>query len=189
MKRKPEHILDELLVLQCQAGDEAALAALVKRWHTPFARYAQKLAGSREEAKDVAQDAWVAIIRGLGRLRDPSRFPAWAYHIIKNKAADRIRRRQRQRVIREDISRSGLDQDPASPDEAGKEQIARLRRALECFPDDRRELLRLYYQEDLSVAGIARLMNLPEGTVKSRLYHARAALKKRINAYSHEKVK
>ena len=47
----------------------------------------------------------------------------------------------------------------------------------------------LYYQENLSVGGIARLMNLPEGTVKSRLYHARAALKKRINAYSHEKVK
>src|SRR5512145_1583590 len=93
MQRSPDDIQDELLVLRCQGGESEALHKLVSRWHPRLRRLAERRTADPEAAKDLVQDAWLAIVRGLRRLDDPSRFRVWAYRIVTNKCADWVRRR------------------------------------------------------------------------------------------------
>ncbi len=178
--RRPEQVLDELLVLRCQGGDAAALELLAERWQPCLLRLARRLTQSAE-ADETVQEAWVAIARGLGRLEDPAHFGTWAYRIVARKSADWIRRRQRGRRLAAEIAREPAA-DPAEPGAALErdEQIARLRRALREIPADRRSVLELFYLEELSVRQIARALGVPAGTVKSRLFHARKALRQTL---------
>lgn len=177
--RRAEEVLDELLVLRCQAGDRWAGERLVERWHSRLLRHAWRLTGEAEAAADAVQEAWVAILRGLGRLDDPARFRAWAYRITGNKCRDWIRRRRRtrrfwERLAREPHSRT-VEADPAEAEEGRAEQ--RLARALGGLSADRRALLAMFYTEGLSIREIGEALGVAEGTVKSRLFHARRKLR------------
>lgn len=81
--KQREQILDELLVLRCQAGDRAALDLLVERWNPRLLRLARRLTQS-DDADEVVQEAWLAIVRGVARLQDPALFPSWALRIASN---------------------------------------------------------------------------------------------------------
>ena len=78
MGRTHEDIRDELLVLHCQAGDAEALKTLIVRWQPRLVRLAWRITADPEAARDIVQDAWLAIIRGLQRLDDPALFRSWA---------------------------------------------------------------------------------------------------------------
>ncbi len=175
MRRRGE-ILDELLVLRCQGGDTVALETLAQRWHPRLVRKAYHLIGQLETASDIAQEAWLAIVRGLSRLDDPARFRPWAYRIVTHKSTDWIRTQQRRRHLA-DRARDELEpgKDPAREDD-----IRRLRIALNALSADRRTLLSMFYLEGRSVQEIAETFAIPVGTVKSRLYHARLELKKTL---------
>lgn len=176
MRRDAESILNELLVLRSQDGDAAALEQLIRRWHEPLLRHASRLTGSvNDEARDVLQNAWMAIVRNLRRLDDPAHFRAWAYRIVTNKCADRVRARQRERRLNENARRS-LSRDEVNHNHAS-DDIGQLRSALRALPDDRRLLLSMHYLDGLSVGEIAIALSLPPGTVKSRLFHAREQLR------------
>lgn len=178
MRRTHEDIQDELLVLQCQEGDSEALRTLIARWQPRFARLAWRLTSEREAARDVVQDAWLAIVRGLGRLDDPARFRPWAYRIVKNKCADWVRRRATRRSameqLREHATHTVTDDEPNSGD------ISRLRDAMARLPDEQRMILSLHYSEEMGIVEIAAVLNVPVGTVKSRLFHARNRLKEAL---------
>lgn len=176
-----ESIYDQWLVIRCQAGEEDALAELVERWRPRLYRHACRLTGNADAAADATQEAWLAIVRGLRRLDDSARFPAWAYRIVTFKCADWTRRRQRDRIAHNhhvDRQRT-LDGAEDAPSDASGEsgEIARLRSALRQLSGEHRAALSLYYLEELSVAQIAGALNIPQGTVKSRLHFARAHLK------------
>ena len=176
MDRKPDHVFDELLVLESQDGDVDALKKLIDRWQPRLLRHATRRIGDPEAARDVVQEAWVGIIKSLRRLQDPARFPAWAYTIVARKAANWIQRRQRERKINESAaSESESSQRPQTNNE-----VNRLRDALRRLPANQRELLTLYYVEGLTVPEIADVLGIPAGTVKSRLFHSRQQLKSAI---------
>ena len=176
MGRTPEDIQDELLVLQCQEGDEDALGTLIARWHPRFGRLAWRLTAEREAARDVVQDAWLAIVRGLARLDDPARFRAWAYRIVRNKCTDWTRRRVVQRNTAKDLRDAPVFSDrPNATDSRG--ELDRMRKALAKLPHEHRAILSLHYLDGMGMAEIARVFEVPKGTVKSRLYHARNRLK------------
>lgn len=164
-----ERILDELLVLRCQDGEASAFEELVGRWQRKLLRHALHLTADRDGASDVVQEAWFAIVRGIGRIDDPARFPAWAYRIVTHKAADWIRKKQRRKTVEETV-------EPVSSDDAPSEEVDALRAALRTLPRDARVVLSLHYLDGLSVRGIAAALDVPEGTVKSRLYNARNKL-------------
>lgn len=169
--RPDQPVLDELLVLQCQTGDLQALDELVQRWQPRLWRHAVRLCGSNEIAWDLSQEAWLAIVRGIRRLSDPTMFRAWAYRIVANKCADWLRRRQRERL--ETTDREAEDSSTSAPDSPQQD----LQSALRDLPADRREILVLRYIDELSTAEIAVVLDIPEGTVKSRLHHARNHLR------------
>jgi RNA polymerase sigma factor (sigma-70 family) len=173
----PGRLLDEYLVVLCQAGSADALDRLARRWTPRLMRYARRLLGSGdtgEMARDVVQETWVGALRGLRRLRDPGQFPAWIYGITTRKCADAIRATVRRRRFDGDVSRSS----PASG--AAVEDQIDLATAIRKLPIGQRAVVHLFYREDLSIDEIAAILEIPPGTVKSRLHHAREALKQQL---------
>jgi RNA polymerase sigma factor (sigma-70 family) len=187
MERSPEQVLDELLVLRAQDGDEAAFAALVDRWQRRLWRHALQLTERGDVAADVLQEAWLAIARGICRLEDPACFPRWAMQIVSRKSADWVRGRKRERTMLENLTneRRELREQPLpSPDE----QATAMRAALNSLPSDRRALLSMIYLDELSIAEVAEVLDVPPGTVKSRLFHARSELKQLLEGINHERT-
>ena len=178
MKRTREDIADELLVMRCQDGSVEAFDELVGRWQRPLWRHACRLTGQRDGGWEVVQEAWLGIIRGIVKLRDPALFRPWAYRIVRNHAATWVKRRGRSRVREEDLGRSH----PVPEDrEDGKESV---RRALRSLPAPSRTVLALHYLDDLPLKEIAIRLDLPLGTVKSRLHYARERLRETIERTS-----
>jgi len=167
-------VVDDLLVLASQAGDATAFDRLAARWHPRILRHATRLTRDADAAGDIAQDTWMAVVRGLGRLRDPARFGPWALRIAGRKAADWIGSRVRARA------RAAQAEDApgaALPDTQADERIGRLRAAFRTLAAADRLLMTLYYVEGYSVAEAAIILEVPPGTVKSRLFHARERLR------------
>lgn len=181
MDETPERILDEYLVVLSQSGSSEALDGLARRWTPRLLRYAARLLGgssdAAETARDVVQEVWIGVIRGLRGLRDPAQFPAWIYGITTRKCAD---------VIRTNMRRRKLDADsPAgrSREEAGltPEYRIDLATAIRGLPLTHRAVVHLFYREEMSVEEIASILEIPVGTVKSRLHSARATLREQMN--------
>jgi RNA polymerase sigma-70 factor, ECF subfamily len=174
---------DAYLVSMSQAGSVEALDGLARRWSPRLLRYAARVLGgsgdSAEAARDVVQDTWVGAIRGLRNLRDPAQFPAWIYGIATRRCADVIRANARRRRLDPYTMESDVGRHMASPITAQQIDLATAIREL---PPIHRAAVHLFYVEDLSVDEIASVLKIPGGTVKSRLHHAREAIKRRLDA-------
>jgi len=176
-------VTDELLVLESQEGDPAAFEQLVGRWQERLWRHAWRLLGQEDLAWDVLQEAWIGISRNLGKLEDAAAFAGWAYQIVSHKCRDRIRQERRRRRLIEGYWER-LERREGESAQLDR-QCADLGEALgQLFGPDR-AILALRYEEGFDLAGIAAILEVPEGTVKSRLFHARQRLRA-VLEQSHE---
>jgi len=155
------------------------MAALVDLCHLPLARYALRLTADGDAMAEVMQETWLAIVRGLRGLEDAARFRSWAYRIVTHKCADWIRSRAHRRQTCVPLDQELLAGSPS--DEEPTDEIAALRKALSQLPPERRAILAMFYLDDLSIRDIAAALSLPEGTVKSRLFHAREELRQSLH--------
>lgn len=168
--RNTGRLYDELLVTLVQTGDQRAGERLATRWQPKLARTARRLLGNDEAALGAVQEAWVSILRGIRSLRDPARFAPWAFGILRRRCADHIRRAQANR------SRDGdAPPDLCLPPEA--EDALSIRQAFAALPPDQRLAAQLFFVEGLTLAEIAEVQEVPPGTAKTRLFHARRKLK------------
>jgi len=175
-------VTDDLLVLSAQRGDAQAFEMLARRWHPRLLRHAYRLTGNPEGAADSVQEAWIGIVRGLRRLKDPARFAAWAHRIVGNKSRDWIRREQKRRGALETLEVERAS-GPSAVDPGGRDERVRdLRRAIAELDGDQQTILRLFYVEENGVSEIARITGLPAGTVKSRLFYARRRLREAMES-------
>lgn len=167
-----DRLLDGYLVVSAQAGDRRAADMLARRYHRRLIAHAWRLTGDMEVAKDVVQSSWLDIARGLPGLKDEGAFPAWAYQIVSRRCARNIRRLRSDRALTDALQSDGQD------GQAAPEFVTpRLRFAIRALPAAQRAALALFYFEDLSVAEIAIALDVPAGTIKTRLMHARRALR------------
>ncbi len=168
---------DELLAIRCQLGEPAAFDALIARWHEPLWKYLRRLTGDEDAAAEAVQDAWLRILRGMPRLRDASRLRAWIFGIARRVVMDRLREKYAEpaRVSTDDV-------DLAAEDDAVdlREELALLQEELARLPVPEREVLVLFYLEELTLLEIAEVAGIPAGTVKSRLFRARRALRDQL---------
>lgn len=177
MRRDTARIFDEYLAASARAGDRASFGRLAARWQPKLIGHAFRLMGDADQARDVVQDAWADIARGLARLDDAAAFPAWAYRIVSNKAADAIRSAQRGRKLNASFAAQPAPANRAVEQmETGADKTP-LAQALGALPPDQRAVVALFYREDFSVAEVAAALNVPAGTVKTRLMHARRKLR------------
>jgi RNA polymerase sigma-70 factor (ECF subfamily) len=177
MKKNSDHIFDELLVLKCQAGDREAITLLVKRWHHKLLRQANRHLFNSEVSKDVVQECWQAIIKGIVDLKEPSKFGVWALSITSRKSIDWIRKKQSSRSRAKDDLIIQEEYEDGSGDEK-EQKLNAISSALNDLPLDQRIVLSMFYLESHPIAEIASILSLPIGTIKSRLYHSREHLKK-----------
>ncbi|MCF3648406.1 RNA polymerase sigma factor [Synoicihabitans lomoniglobus] len=180
MKRDARQILTELLVLNAQGGDAAAFGQLHDLWQADLKRLAVGRVERADAAAEVAQDAWVTIARSLRRLDDPACFPRWAFRILERRCADWIRRRQTERRHAAELAAIGETNTAPSVLPPPSEEVLVLREAITQLEGDARHLLKLFYETGLSVNEIAEVLGVPVGTVKSRLFHTREALKRQL---------
>ena len=168
-------LFDAYLVASARVGDRRAFALLVQRWNGKLLAHARRLLGDTELAREAVQDAWSEIVRGMPRLADVNAFPAWAYRIVSRRCARLIQRLRYDRRLR-----NAFDQEPreqlAEADGAGVDSI-RLQRAMATLPPEQRAAIALFHIEDMSVAEVAVALDVPAGTVKTRLMSARAKLR------------
>ncbi len=170
---------DAELAVLAQAGDREAFGTLVRRYTSQARRVARGLLHNEADADDATQDAFLSAFRNLGRF-DPGRpFGPWLLRIVANAATDRLRR-QKVRIT-EQIPVSTPFRG-AGPDRETSRRAFRkaARQALAQLPERRRMAVLLFDVEGYSHKEISEILNVPVGTVRSDVFHARRALRKAL---------
>lgn len=176
-------LFEAYLVAAARTGDAEARARLAAAWQPRLIGHAWRLTGDREMAREAVQDGWVEILKGLTGLRDEMAFPAWALRIVTRRCRRLGGRRGRDRA-----RETGLDDQmplAACDGETGPDVLVRqhMRRAIDALPPDQRAALALVYLHELSVAEAALALDAPEGTIKTRLMHARRKLRDHLSQH------
>jgi len=174
MNDAKEKSFNEWLVINSQLGDKSAFNQLIVAWQPRLMAYASRRLGDRELAREVVQECLLGVTRGLARLRDPAAFPGWCYRMLERRCIDAIRAR-----IKDQQKLSELAQQQPEPEvshTAQLEQNVSIQQALAQLDSNLAAVLKLYYQESFSIKEIAGVLEIPAGTVKSRLYYARKTL-------------
>jgi RNA polymerase sigma-70 factor (ECF subfamily) len=175
MATTTQQVRDEWLALRCQHGDPTAFSELVAEMERPLLYFVAKLIGDQDAALDVLQEVWLNAFRKIALLTEPRQIRPWLYQLARGLAIDRVRKeRADNRREREHATNPSVWTDEAT---FGAEDANAIHRALDTLEVKHREVLVLHFLEDLSVVEVAAIVNCPEGTVKSRLYHAKRALK------------
>lgn len=167
--------LDGYLVASAKTGNRNDLGLLFRRWNGRLLAHAWRLLGDREAARDAVQETWAEIVRGLDRLVEPDAFPIWAYRIVSRRCARHIRAKQKDRRLIATVAAEACPVAVQPNDEAP--DLVRIHAALSRLPPDQRAALALFYLEEMSVAEVAVALDVPAGTVKTRLMHARRKLR------------
>ena len=176
--RGRQTIVEEYLVAGARLGDRRAIAKLAALRGPGLLRHALRLLGNRDDAQDAVQDAWIEIIKGLPGLRDDRAFPAWAYRIVTRRAARLISGRMKRRSHEDDVA---AVEDLAVAETASMSADAyAVRLAIKSLPPPQAAAISLFYLEDMSVAEAAIALDVPPGTIKTRLMHARLKLNKAL---------
>jgi RNA polymerase sigma-70 factor (ECF subfamily) len=176
---------DRELVARAQAGDLAAFEPLVEKYRQRVWRLARNVVRDREEARDVAQEAFIRAFQALPSFRGQSAFYTWLFRITMNVAADRVRARAArgrafgtEPVPEEEWDRLMVEQGDSPATSAGRaEERARITRAVDTLPEHHRTIIMLGDVEGLSYREIADVLHIPMGTVMSRLHNARRKLR------------
>ena len=188
---------DEELLASYQQGDVGAFERLLRRHRGPLFTFLVRMLGDREKAEDLAQEAFLRLVRGAAQWQQRAKFKTWLYTIARNLCVDQSRRDKFRRTDSLDAPAAGadgLEDGPAlveqiagagaAPDRAA--ESARLRpvltRALASLPEEQREVFILREQAGVPFKEIAEMVGVNENTVKSRMRYALEGLRKQLEA-------
>lgn len=176
---------DEELIEACRQGEASAFDVLVGRWEDRIRGACWRVLGSDDEARDVAQEAFLKAYRGLASFKQEARFSSWLYQIAVNLCRDRLRRRKtRATVSLEELEASGpvlAEGRPGVQDALIREDLASaVRRAIAALPPEQREVVILKEYQGLTFLEIAQALDVPVSTVKTRLYRGLGQLRLRL---------
>ncbi len=172
MTRTQSTILSEYLVLDAQSGSKEALSQLVEMWTPRLTHRAYRLTGDHDGAREVLQESWIGIAKGLRSLRDPSHFGGWSHRIVQHKAADWIQQQAKDRSLN-----ARLHETPRGTPEPAGDHAQAIREAIGHLDPKLREVVYLFYMDNCTLKHIAAVLRIPVGTAKTRLLMARSQLK------------
>ena len=182
VSRGKREVLIELLVVQTQAGNARSMAELIDLCQPEMSAYAQRLLGESNDAKDAVQEAWLSVIRGIHRLKDPEAFRAWALRIVHHKSMDIIRSRVRER----DVIATATDELSKSATESTTvvaithDDSIEIRRIIERMPVTDQTLIKLFYENEMSTKEISFITGSSMSAIKAKLYSLRQKIKLEI---------
>ena len=178
---------DAVLIRRAQAGDQSAFDDLIHRHEARAYQYAYRLTHNSEEACDVVADAFVRVYGALKNFKGQSAFPTWLYRILTNCFLD-LRKKDKSKYLvsldapnqsYEGESERQIEDDSRNPyEEAERQEMDRsMLKAVAKLPEYQRAMIVMYHSEMLSYEQISEALDLPIGTVKSRLNRARISLR------------
>jgi RNA polymerase sigma-70 factor, ECF subfamily len=171
-----DRLYERVLVLRCQARDEAAFEEIVARYTPRLRYYLRKMLGGVPAAEDALQEVWLDAFRGITTLIEPGAFPAWIYRLPRDRAFRELRRRRSHLPLDDfDLIHEGRDVEEFSLQDA-----QRIHDALDTLIPEHREVLVLRFIEDLTYDETAGIVGCQLGTVRSRLHYAKRALRRII---------
>jgi len=173
--RSKSEIYNELLALRCRQGQRDALEELVRIWERPLYYYLRRLVDGEQEAGQVLQETWVNVLRGLPGLRKPDRLPVWLYSIARRTAMSHLRGEYSQQAL--ELYEADLPDVESGRPDPSFDNAEQIHYGLSRLSLAHREALTLFFLQDLSLEQIALVLEIPVGTVKSRLHHAKRALR------------
>jgi RNA polymerase sigma factor (sigma-70 family) len=172
MMKRERQINTELLVIRFQQGEKEALRLIVELWQQSLVSFAFRYLGREPDAWDAVQETWVSVLKGLNKVRAPSMFTSWLFRTLTNKCIDRIRQlkadkrhAEQPRIIA--VARDEYDDEP-------------LHKAVDRLSEQQKVLLALRFGQGLQLAEIAAVMNVLEGTVRTRLHRALTQLRQTL---------
>ena len=183
-------IKEEALVLQARSGDLKSFSALVQNYQERAIRIAHSFVGNFEDARDMAQEAFVKAYENLDSFKEESRFYTWFYRILVNTCKDFLRKKQARRHISFGSTRDGdgEDLDPvmnvethaknAAQELVNKELGSAITGALDRLPFQQRTAFSLRYLEGLNLEEVSESMEVSVGTVKATLWQAGQKMQK-----------
>lgn len=180
---------DATLVERAQQGDPHAFALLYQRHQRPIHSLLRHLTGDEETAADLTQETFVKAWKGMPRLRANAAFAGWLRIIATNLVRDRSRRRRPDSTLTDLTSADGPefevadDRPPLHEEMAVGQHQRQVREAVARLPEPQRLVIVMHHLEDLPVADIATRLEIPLGTVLSRLARGREALRRRLGPY------
>jgi RNA polymerase sigma-70 factor (ECF subfamily) len=186
---------ERALIRRLRDRDERAFRELIDLYRDRVFNVTFRMLGNKAEAEDIAQEVFIAVFKTIETFREESKFSTWLYRVAVNHTKNRIKYLAR----RNDRNRAELDDNtadseagsiggaarPARPDKAleGAQLEKVLQAAINTLDEDHRALVVLRDIEELSIEEICEITGIPDGTVKSRLHRARAALRKKLQRH------
>ncbi len=172
---------EQLPVQLARDGKPEAWDVLFRRYQLPLYVYVFELVHHEQTSLDLVQETFIAAVRHIGGLRDDAKFGSWLFGIAHQKCIQRWRKQDREEVSLDEIAETP-DEPESGPDDLliRQEREAEFVNLLNQLPLPQRAVLLLHFVENFSVEEIARITNTPPGTVKSRLFYAKRALRKLI---------
>jgi RNA polymerase sigma-70 factor (ECF subfamily) len=198
---EPGQASDEQLLTRIRGGEPDALAALIERYRRPLFHYLARMLGDATEAEDVFQETFLRVVRNIARYDERRAARPWIYAIATNLVKNVYRSRAvRSRVEHDPPDGEGDERGSlverlpsaiiAPDDAASREEIAeRVRGAVERLPERGRAALVLFYFQGLRYDEIAAALEVPIGTVKSRIHNALAILARALSGRASEAVR
>jgi RNA polymerase sigma-70 factor (ECF subfamily) len=165
----------DLLVLAMQAGDKRAFSLLYRHYHRDLRRFAAYLLHNPAAAEDLVHNVWLKVSKRIGRLQDPQLFTSWLYRAVRWEVLDYHKQavqRKQQSLGDNDGCNSAVTDDNSCD----------LTKAMALLADNERLVLQLHYLHELELTQIALVLDIPVGTVKSRLHRARKQLQQQLQA-------
>ncbi len=175
--------------MRCVAdGDQAAFKTLFEAYQQPLFRYLVRMVRDREMARDLTNEVMIEIWRGAGRFEGRSKVSTWIFGIAHNKSIDHLRKK-RPDLLDEEALAAVPDTAPTPHDAAEQRSLQQvMRKVLDRLSPDHREIIQLTYYHGLSIKEAAEVADCPEGTVKTRMFHARRQLTQLLKEHGVEGV-
>lgn len=179
MQRDKEQIEDETLTIRAIRGQAEALDRLLSRWQKRIWNYQYGLCRDEQAAWDLLQETCLSVARGIQSLKDPTSFAPWMFRLAHRRYVDWVRKDARNGEAK---ARVAEEMETNQPN--GTDGLGRIRAAIEQLDPDHRAVITLTYVQGFSYDEIAGALELPVGTVKSRIHYAKQKIRELIEKES-----
>ena len=166
------------MVLAAQTGNQQAFNLICRHYYKSLLCYAFKVCNDKEIARDAVQDAWLKLSRNIQKLEDPRAFRSWLYRLVRWCAIDLMRESNRYKSNEETLN----NEQYFDAGEENNDESESINLAINRLPSIEKQMIHLFYLEELKISEIALVLDIPTGTVKSRLKRARELLRQKFNS-------
>lgn len=172
---------EKKLIIRCKKGDSDAMGFLYDAFKEELLRSAILILRNEDEAQDIVSETFVLFFKSIGKFDTKYPIRPWLHKILHNQSTTLFNKKSRSNDFDEEIKISFETFEPNQEELVfNNEEIKYLQKAMREIREEEKWILENYYYEDLSIKEISSLLSVPEGTVKSRLFHARENLAKKI---------